>query len=43
MAEIQNLSGTYTVRGLDKVKTLLSELDSALSEITVDVVWSDEK
>lgn len=43
MAKIQNLTGYYTLTGLEKVRTLIGELEQALNEIQVNVYWSDEK
>lgn len=41
MTKIQNLTGHYTITGLEKVRTLVAELEQALNEIKVNVVWSD--
>lgn len=43
MAEIQNLTGHYTLTGLEKVRVLIGELEQALNEIQVNVYWSDDK
>lgn len=41
MARIENLTGHYTLHGIDRVRSLVNDLEEALNEITVTVVWRD--
>ncbi len=43
MTKIENLVGRYTLHGVEKVKALVSELEDAIRDITVSVVWIGEE